>query len=337
MKKKLLTLLQFAIGAGLLTFIFARLNRSGDLVKLGEGLRQISERWPLLVLAVLLVAGCILLCVQRWNLLLKAQGCNLPFRRVVALSFVGQFFNAFMFGSTGGDVFKAIFVASETHHRRAEVTSTVFIDRIVGLLGLVLLTGIIAIVRLPVFLSSRPMQFALGVIVFQFVGTTAGMVTVLRKNAFEHYPMFRRLEERTKLGQILSRSYSAFQFCMKDKVLLARTMTLSLLNHVCMLVATHYLGLSLGLRLDFIDYATVFPAINAVAAMPITPGGLGTREWMSLHLLGPFGITQAQSVTLSLLLYCTLLFWSLMGGVVYFFYIYLRGKRALAVAATEEE
>jgi uncharacterized membrane protein YbhN (UPF0104 family) len=81
-----------------------------------------------------------------------------------------------------------------------------------------------------------------------------------------------------------------------------------------------------------VDCVTVFPVINAIAALPITPGGLGTRESASLYILAVFGVAAPQAVTISLFIYSEVLIWSLVGGVVYFFYVYRRGQRVSAMA-----
>jgi uncharacterized protein (TIRG00374 family) len=309
-----------------MTVIFLKLQRAGDLEKLRSALAEAAGRWPLLCIGVLGFLLCLLFCVERWNILLKAQGLFLPFRKLLALTCVGQFFNAFMFGATGGDVVKAYYVATETHHRRAEVIATVFIDRIMGLFAMILLTGVVALLRMPFFLSSHPMRVALVIIAIQFLGGAAMIILVLCKALFEKWDFFRRLEAQTALGRVLGRAYGAFHYCMRDPRLLLKTMILSVLNHIAFIVCVFYIGMALGIEMRFWDYLTVFPVINLVAAVPVTPGGLGTRESMALYLLAQFGVGAAHAVTLALLMYVTLLFWSLMGGIVYFFYIVRRGR-----------
>ena len=160
----------------------------------------------------------------------------------------------------------------------------------------------------------------------QFRLAAAGIVAMARKNVFEQWPSFRRLEQRTSLGQVLARGYGAFQFCLRDPALLVKTTLLSIVNHIGFIVCIFYLGLALDVRMNFLDCLTVFPVINAVAALPITPSGLGTRESMCMYLLGVFGVSAGKAVTLSLFMYGSILVWSLVGGLVYFFYIYLRGR-----------
>src|SRR5258706_10280883 len=90
--------------------------------------------------AVACIGVVCMIGIVRWQMILRVQGLELPLARVTSIFFVGQFFNAFMLGSTGGDVVKAWYVAHDTHHKKAEAVATVVVDRLIGLLGLFVLT-----------------------------------------------------------------------------------------------------------------------------------------------------------------------------------------------------
>ena len=87
--------------------------------------------WALIV-SPLLVGLALLFGVVRWRIVLAAQGLHLPLGRATRISFVAQFFNSFLLGSTGGDLIKAYYAARETHHKKTEAVTTVFVDRLVG-------------------------------------------------------------------------------------------------------------------------------------------------------------------------------------------------------------
>ncbi len=118
---------------------------------------------------------------------------------------------------------------------------------------------------------------------------------------------------------------------MKQPVVLAQTLSLSVLNHVVLVGCAYFLGRGLEISLNFWGYLTVFPVINAVAAVPATPGGLGTREAAAKFLLGVLGVAETRAVPLSLLVYTSVLFWSLVGGVVYMIYVAGHGGRVKAL------
>ncbi|MBT3293897.1 MAG: flippase-like domain-containing protein [Verrucomicrobia bacterium] len=332
MKKKLIALLQFAIGIGLIAFIFYRMDNKSDML---EALRAGAQHWPIMVLGVSSFLVCLLLCMLRWKLLLDARGMHLPFGRIFQLYFIGQFFNSFLFGATGGDVVKAWFVTREMPDRKTEAVSTVVLDRIIGLAALVILTVIIMLFQLPFFLAHEATRWSL---VF-FGALLGGMIGFLAltfgHNWMERWAFFKRLEERTALGKIITRAYGTVRDCMQDPMLLVKTLTLSIANHVVLIGCAYGLGRGLEISLNFWGYLKVFPVINAVAAIPATPGGLGTRETAAKFLLGVLGVAESRAVLLSLLIYIAVLFWSLVGGGIYMLYIAKHGRRTEALEGSQ--
>ena len=325
MKKKLLALLQLILGIGLITFLFLRIREKGDLSKFADVLRSAADNWPLLLLGFSFFFACLLLCTYRWKLLLEAQDLRLSFGKVLVLYFVGSFFSTLLPGVTGGDVVKAIYAAREAPHKKTAAVSTVVIDRLIGLLALIVLAVIIMLARLPLFLSCAPMKMALAFNSVLLVAASVGLFVLFRHNLLERWPFFKRLEERTALGEIIGKAYSAFHVCMTHPSLLAKTLLLSAVNHVCFVVMIYFIGIGLGIRLSFIDYMTAFLIINAVAAIPLTPGGLGTREGAAIFILAVFNVPAPSAFSLSILIYASLVMWGLLSGIVYLFYIYQSG------------
>jgi uncharacterized protein (TIRG00374 family) len=345
MKKKLISLLQLALGVGLIVFLFYRMDNKADLL---EALRAIKDNWPYLAGAILCFLVCLTVAAWRWRMILVAHGMPLSMWRALELYFIGHFFNAFMFGAVGGDLVKVFFVAKAIPHKRTEAVTTVFIDRLVGLLALVALAATVVILRYRFFMrypeTRAVMVFMIGVT----LATIIGLFVVFRRNVFEHWAFFRRLEENTALGKTISRVYNAFHDCFTHRGLLARTLSISLVNHVALVFAAFLLGLGLNIQTadcrpqttdcrpetsvrpfrEFANYLTVFPIINGIAAIPATPGGLGTREYATQFLLGvpEFGVPATRAIPLSLLLYGATLFWSIIGGIVYALHALRAGK-----------
>ncbi len=333
----MLTLLE-GTGPETLAWTAVRAERHG-FAQIGAAFRLALTNAHMLAVGILLFGVCLFFCIWRWHLLLKAQGLALPFRRATSLYFVGQFFNSFMPGSVGGDIIKAYFAARRTRHKRTEAVSTIMLDRIVGLLALLALTAAIMAVFLPFFLAHRETRIALAFNLFLLAGAVAGLFVVFRKNLFEHWALFRNLSERTEFGGMINRVYSAFHHCFRHSGLLTRTVALSLGNHLALVFCAYFLSLALATGLSFLDVLKIFPVINAIAAIPVTPGGLGTREGATVFLLGVLGVAPAEAIALSLLLYVTILGWSLVGGAVYCSYLYGADKslRDDMLSAVEDE
>src|SRR6056297_152996 len=97
------------------------------------------KNYPLLVLAFLVALSAITLTFVRWTILVRCQGIPLGMVEAFRLSSIGFLLNFVSAGSVGGDLFKAIFLARRSPGRRVEAVASVFVDRSLGLYGLLLI------------------------------------------------------------------------------------------------------------------------------------------------------------------------------------------------------
>ena len=115
MKRWALPCAKLALAVGLIYWLI----RSGGL-SIEDGDRATFARgWPWLLAAQAPYAVVFLLAASRWRLLLAVQGVHRDFGEIYSLVLMGVFFNQVFFGSTGGDVMKAYYVARESPERRA--------------------------------------------------------------------------------------------------------------------------------------------------------------------------------------------------------------------------
>jgi hypothetical protein len=120
----------------------------------------------------------------------------------------------------------------------------------------------------------------------------------------------------------------------------------SLLVNVCVVVA--FVSLANGLGIQLPEFTTlgvtlpgqirlwyVIPAIVCVAALPVTPAGLGVREHLFVWLLAvpSLGVKPGAALSLSLLGYTVNLLWSVIGGIVY---LVLPEREDIAAAGAAE-
>ena len=286
-----------------------------------DTLRSTASRWHFLVLGILGFIAAIGFCVLRWGVLLRTQGFEFSFGRMLSLYFIGQFFNSFLLGGVSGDLVKAYYVVGETSRKRTEAVATIFIDRALGFVALVVLTVTVMCARLGYFMGDPRLRVALVVNLFLLAGAAAMLAAALRKDILERPSAMRLIEKHPRIGDAINRVHTAFNLCVKSPRVLLLTLGYSFANHIAFIVCTAAcLGMALGIDLSIVNYLAVFPVINAVAAIPLTPGGLGTRDGAAVYLLGAMGVLEAKAILLSLLIYIAMLFWSLVGGVVYMFY-----------------
>ncbi len=313
------TVARLAIAVIVMTWLLRKMG----ITTLGQTLRDCAGQWYWLAAALALVLVPLLLCMIRWKLILDAQGMRLSWLRTNNIFFIGLFFNAFMIGPTGGDIIKAYLTARETHHKKTEAVTSIFIDRIIGMLMLAVMAALVILLRWDFFLGhaeTRRVAWPMLVICAVIIG---GGVLAFSVHLFEAIPALRRLTTHRLIGKaaaMVEKVYNAFYVCRRHPRLLAQIALYSLVLQTLFVVVTAFVGNALGLRVRFVDYFTFYPIIAMIGAIPVTPGGLGLREGAAVHLWSVLSVSADKAFLLAFLPYLFLTAWGIPGGILFLFH-----------------
>ena len=272
--------------------------------------------------SLLFMGATIFIGVVRWRMILSVHGLDLPFSRVTEISLVAQFFNAFLLGSTGGDVMKAYYAARETHHKKTEAVTTVFVDRILGLFCMLLFAGMMMPVNWSLLSGHRVTATLSGLILIML--SCAGLVVLISLwgGLSRRIPRARAWLRRLPKGDVMDRALEACRVVGRHPQIVVRVFVLSMALNLACVLQIWALALGLGLTIGIVPLLAIIPMIICVSALPITPSGLGIRENLYvLTLAAPIlPVAESRALSLSLLAYAGFLIWSLAGGIVYLFY-----------------
>ena len=309
-------ILRLGFGLGIILFLLFKVNLQEMLAVLHECLLQ----WPWLVLGTVFYAIALWISIGRWKIILDAQGLKMAWSRVFCISVIAQFFNSFMFGSTGGDFARAYYAAKETHHKKTETVATVVIDRMVGLVVLNLIAGVMLVVRFNFYRQHWQTHLPALIMIGMIAATIVALFVVYNIRFFKGWPIFRFIEHHPKIGPIVRRLLiSIYLYHRRGKVLF-KTALLTLVIHSLIILQCFCFGKSLQINMTIVDYFTVIPLIISIAAIPITPGGLGVREGLVVTMLGALNVSAHQSLPLSLMIYLISVVFSLIGGFIFLGY-----------------
>jgi glycosyltransferase 2 family protein len=270
----------------------------------------------------------------RWRIALRVQGLDLPFGKVVQLSLVAHFFNAFLLGTVGGDVAKAYYAARETHHKKTETVLTVFADRVIGLWAMLLFGGLMVLPNYPLLL--RPgLRTAVAFLLCMMAGATLFVGLAFRGGVSQAWKGARHWLRRLPRGEWLERTLESCRQFGRGRGFVWRSLAVSMLINVLVLLQFHVLAIGLHLHVSFLALGLVVPIVICVAALPIAPSGLGVRENLFVQLLAApaIGVHATPALSLSLLAYAASLLWSLIGGLAY---LTLKERTRFKDLATEE-
>ena len=306
-------LLRLLLGLALIAFLV----RTIGMESIRGALAPVRAHPGWIVAALALTFAALFAGVVRWHVLLRRMDLPTPFVRTFRGFFIGQFFNAFLFGACGGDLARAIFAAHDHSEKRAEAVASVFLDRAIGLVVTLLFGCALLLPRLRVFARHEEARLALVLMGIFLLATVAFLVLFFSRHLFERIPGLKRLQRHGRAGSWLRRAYDALFLFRKNARHLLGPALLSMANLLLLAAATAALAHALELPLAGADLLAVFPAITVLAAIPLTPGGLGVRETLYVQLLRPFGIAAGPALMLSVLGYFAATAWSLFGGLLF--------------------
>jgi glycosyltransferase 2 family protein len=315
-----------------------------------------------LALSLVLMGATLVIGVVRWRMVLNVHGLRLPFPRATEISIVAHFFNTFLLGTAGGDVAKAYYAARETHHKKTEAVVTVFVDRVIGLWSMLVFATVMIIPNLQLFertglrraveglfisprenvralwriLWNEPYIFAAALLLLMTAVGSVFMFLAFRGGVSRRWAGARIWLRRLPKGDHIERSLDSCREFGKRRGFLTRTVLLSMtLNFVCVL-QFWVLARGLDMNVSLLALCLIVPTVICVAALPLTPSGLGLRENAIVQLLAAptIGADPTDALSLSLLAWAGSAFWGGIGGIVYSMF---KQKHHLAEKELENE
>ena len=222
----------------------------------------------------------------RWRLTFRACGVSAPISLVqlFRLILVGAFYNAFVPGGLGGDVVRAVATKSLLGDKGVPgALSVVFLDRVLGFIGLVLLV----VVSFALF----PLPGVPHVMLLSIVGLGVAFAAI---TGLALAPLL-----ATRVPGPIGRLLSAVPPIASRSRLLAG-MALSLVTQGCSALIGHLVLSSITSQASLTESAVIMPLVLASQYFPLTVGGTGVREAAFVALYGLVGVAQHDALAAAL-------------------------------------
>ena len=298
-----------------------------------SGLRGKFSLGP--VAAATLVAGITFpLHAWRWWLLLRAQGLTLSLHWAHVVTWIGNFYNAFLLGGLGGDAARAFYVCRDApNHSRgtsvppvsatsspvsasaAGLAATV-LDRILGLVVLLSLAAFTLLLKLDTVARHPELRFLLALCAALSVASVVACVFLCRRPPAW---LARSLGEQraATLADIFIRARATPSVFISALVMSYAIWLLDFLS-------VWLLARSVGLPLPFIEVSLAMSVAYAATVLPVSVGGHGIREGTLLGMLALLGLlpddaSRQLALLLAVLVWAVSVIWSLFGGIAALF------------------
>ena len=250
---------------------------------LASSLRQTHLSW--MACAVALSAVSVAAAALRWRMLLAAQGVYLPVKEALKMTLLGDFFSTVMPGTVGGDAVKAYFVMKGAARKSGVLISTIA-DRLIGLCAMTGLALAMLVVTWTLGLIRHQAANAAAVSIAVAVAAILAAMAVLLSARLRRALGLRRLLGRPSIQRYVAGAGQAVAALRRQPRALLGAAAISLISQSLQICAAMVIGLGLMLPLEWYGYFLYVPIIFIVAAVPLTPGGLGVAEQLYVAYLG---------------------------------------------------
>ncbi len=247
-------------------------------------------------LAVAIYVGDRLLMAGKWFPLLRIQLPGVSLARAVRAYFAASFAALILPASVGGDALRAVGLGRE-RDAVLEVGASVVAERVLGLVG----SGLVALLVLWVAWRAGA---AVGVLtpwalVCAGAGVAAVVIPYSRRARRGLKALLDRFESWKAAGYVerFGVAYGAYRGHSRTLVAVG---ALSALEQLVPVLAYGAAARALGLDLPAVAVFVAVPLSLFAARLPISVAGIGIMEGGLVYLLGLFGVSGAEALSLAL-------------------------------------
>lgn len=271
LKASFKTILKILFAVAILTWLVKSDRLDFSLV--GKALN--NGLWPLI--AFLLLITNALITAIRWKMLLELENAKLKLSRVFPINLIGQFFSTFLPGAVTGDFLKLLYIKDEDKTlKKTFLLSTVLIDRILGLIGLIFVAGIPSVFNYTELVSMGPkVKPLLSFNIMLLVGAISFIAILFLPKTFKKN-VLKLLDIIPIIGERLSEVTQTFWKFGENKKVIISSICISVVVHTLSIVSfwalLHpFFIVQLGIDKLF----SIVPIGFITVAIPISPSGAG--------------------------------------------------------------
>ncbi len=293
--------LKLTVSALLVGFL---LNEVGIQTALSR-LRTVDPAWLAAAFGVAMFQ--VVICSQRWRVILNAIEAALPFWTALRFWVISAFFNQTLPSAVGGDAVRG-YLAYKNGMKLAQVASSLFLDRAITVLALVMLVAVLTPFAVDGLESGAAFQ---RLVWWVAAGAVAGMAAVMM---FDFLP--RRLARFRAVRALRALARDARRAFLHPRNG-ATALMWSVAGHVNLALVVYVLFRALHADVALITCLVLFPPVLLAQTVPVSVAGWGVREGAMVALFSLAGVTSDAALAASILYGLVLMITSLPGAALW--------------------
>jgi uncharacterized protein (TIRG00374 family) len=250
----------------------------------------------------------------RWLLIIRAAGESVSYIRVFLTTLVGIFFSQFLPAMVGTDVARMVELSDEAG-TNARIVSTVLLDRLIGLISLVVM-ALVALFFSYQITGGQDSSIAI-MTVGAFAALIVGWFVFFNRQLMRRFNWIFKLPFAGRVETSIRNLYESLHYLQNQPRLLVSALSVSFLMQIIEIGSIVFIARALNIQIPIVDFFIFIPLIWIVTTIPISISGLGLREGAFAVFFGQVGVPSFDAVALSLLYYAHHLILGVVGGLVF--------------------
>lgn len=289
-KKKVLFFLTNIFISFILLFIAYKNIEIDKTIYLLEELNNIY-----FVIGIFFVLFQILIFAYRWKIILKTIR-GLDYFYLLKESYIISFLNQILPSYLGGDLYK-VYISNKIKKSLSLSFSLILFEKYLVLINLIIL------IFFSTFLLSKINMTEWFIVFYKFllIVTTFLILGILILFKFHNFNV------KNKIIKKIQDFIFKFILLFRDISLCFKVSFITILGHINLFLAFYFIGMSLNIYLSIFEYSFIFFIIFFATQVPISIGGWGIRETVSISIFGLFQVSNEKAFAVSTLFGVTLL------------------------------
>lgn len=292
-------ILKFLLAAALIYWIFD--SGKMDLSILWESRNHLLE-WGICLSIVVINT---LMVAYRWKRILEVQSqIRFKYISIVKVTWIGNLFNTVLPGLVSGDFIKLFYAKKlDPSLSKTFLVTSVFLDRILGLFGLLMVLGIATIYNYQSLMMISPqIRHLIHINGLIFLGMLSILLTLFFPTFLQNY-LLKMGEKIPYLGHLVARTLTQFWAVGKDWKNVLFIVFFSMLSQTLNMLAFWTLitpfieyASNATVSLTLLEGLSFIPLGFVVTAIPITPSGIGVGHAAFDLLFRYYGVINGASL-----------------------------------------
>lgn len=274
-------------------------------------LKDIHLFW--LALSFSLHALGLIISAYRWQILIRAQGDDVPLGFLAKSYLVGNFFNLFLPTRFGGDVVR-IWDGSRYSRSLLKSSAIVLVERFTGIIILLIFAFMASLFRLDM---ARRLPIIWISLLVGFLGLFTAFLFLTPLVRF----LLLKIPEKGILLKINAKALEFHKIVLvyrEKRTPFMRALFWAFLLQVNVILHYWLAGKAFSLDIRIVDYFIFIPIILLILTIPVTISGLGLREVIFIEIFKSYGIASQIAFSFSLIVdFVFTLIIGVVGGIIY--------------------